>query len=174
MIYEKLLPINKYSRPGRNLAKVLGVVIHYVGVNFQRAEQTVSYFDWLKKGEHQTFASAHYVIDLDGDGIRCVPDNEVAYHCGAKVYKDGIQDKLGNYPNYTTIGIEMCHTNKGFTEETIETTAKLTAQILIEHDLDINNLYRHYDITGKICPKFFVNNESLWEEFKNKVQSFIQ
>ena len=173
MICERLLSVNKYSRPGRYLAKVMGIVIHYVGVNSQKPEQTVEYFESLKNGKNQTFASAHYVIGQDGNGIQCIPENEVAYHCGSKVYKPGINEKLGNYPNYTTIGIEMCHTSKGFSEETIETTAKLTAQILLEHDLNISNVYRHFDLTGKICPKFFVEDEKLWEDFKNKVKSFM-
>ena len=37
----------------------------------------------------------------------------------------------------------MCHTDKGFTEETLETASKLVAQLLTEHDLTINDVYRH-------------------------------
>lgn len=174
MITEKLLSKNRYSRPGKPLSKVLGIVVHYVGANNQKPEQTVNYFEWLKNGKNDTYASAHYVIGQDGNGLRCIPDTEVAYHCGAKQYKQGITERLGNYPNYTTIGIEMCHTKDGFTEETLETTSNLVAQLLLEHDLDINDLYRHYDITGKICPKFFVEDEAQWEAFRKMVAGKCQ
>lgn len=170
MIKEKLLTINKYSRVGKPLNKTLGVVVHYVAVNNQRPEQTVEYFEWLKKGINQIYASAHYVIGTDGNGIQCIPDTEVAYHCGAKEYKPGIVEKLSAYPNYTTIGIEMCHTSKGFTEETLETVSSLIAQIIEEHNLTINDVYRHFDITGKICPKFFVEDEEQWKEFLKRIE----
>ena len=169
MITEKLLTKNKYSRPGKALSKILGIVVHYVDVNNQKPEQTVAYFEQLKNGTNETYASAHYVIGTDGNGIHCIPDVEVAYHCGSKQYKPGITDRLGKYPNYTTIGVEMCHTKDGFTEETLETTANLVAQLLAEHDLGVENLYRHFDITGKICPKFFVEDEAKWTAFKARV-----
>lgn len=174
MITEKLLTKNEYSRPGISLSKILGIVVHYVGVPNQKAENTVAYFEQLKNGTNKTYASAHYVIGTDGNGIRCIPDVEVAYHCGAREYKAGITDRLGNYPNYTTIGIEMCHTKEGFTEETLETTAKLVSQLLLEHDLTSENLYRHFDITGKCCPKFFVENENAWKAFKDRVYKLCQ
>lgn len=174
MITQKFLTKNKYSRVGKPLNKLLGVVIHYVGVNNQRPEQTVAYFESLKYGKNQIYASAHYVIGTDGNGIQCIPDTEVAYHCGAKLYKPGIVEKLSQYPNYTTIGIELCHTPNGFTEETLETASNLVAQILLENDLLINDVYRHYDITGKICPKFFVDSELDWKKFKERVMSKCQ
>lgn len=173
MIVEKFLSKNKYSRIGKKLNRLRGVVIHYVGVNYQRPESTVNYFEGLKFGKNEIYASAHYVIGIDGNGINCVPTNEVAYHCGARKYKDGIVEKLSPYPNYTTIGIEMCHTDKGFTEETLDTVAKLVSQILLENNLTIDDVYRHYDVTGKICPKFFVEDEKKWAAFKNKIKGYM-
>lgn len=174
MIVEKFITKNRYSRIGKPLNKLLGVVVHYVGANFQKPENTVAYFESLKNGKNQIYASAHYVIGTDGNGINCIPDTEVAYHCGAREYKKGIVERLSAYPNYTTIGIEMCHTDKGFTEETLETSAKLVAQIISENGLDVSDVYRHYDITGKICPKFFVDDESQWKAFLERVKRLCQ
>ena len=38
-----------------------------------------------------------------------------------------------------------------------------------KYDIPIENVIRHYDVTGKICPKPFVNNESLWLDFKRRL-----
>ena len=169
MIVEKWLTENKYSRCGRKLDKVLGIVVHYVGANNQKPEQTVNYFESLKEGKNEIYASAHYVVGQDGKVIQCIPNDEVAYHCGALKYKEGIQEKLGSYPNYTTIGIEMCHDEKGFSEETLKSASNLCSQLLMEYKLDVGDLYRHFDITSKLCPKFFVEDESQWVAFKYRV-----
>ena len=36
-------------------------------------------------------------------------------------------------------------------------------------DLDENDVIRHYDVTGKICPKYFVENEDAWRKFKSDI-----
>lgn len=170
MIKERFLSVNKYSRPNVRMGRVKGIVLHYVGVNFQKAETVVRYFEGLKNGVNNIYASAHYVIDMDGSGFICIPENEVAYHCGAKTYKAGIQDKLGYNPNYSTIGIEMCHTNEGFTEETIKTVSNLVCMLLHTYGLSVRDVYRHYDITGKLCPKFWVEDEKKWVKFKEQLE----
>ena len=67
----------------------------------------------------------------------------------------------------------MCHIKTGFTEQTLDIASQLVARILIENNLTINDIYRHYDITGKICPKFFVEDERLWINFKNMVNKWL-
>lgn len=172
-IEERLLTVNKYSRPATKLGKVKGIVVHYVGANNQKASGTVKYFESLKDGKEDRYASAHYVIDLDGNGFRCIPLDEMAYHVGALAYAEGIRERLGSYPNNCTIGIEMCHAKEGFTEETINATVDLVAFLLLKYELTIDDLYRHYDVTRKNCPKFFVEDEKLWEAFKSKVKQKI-
>ena len=39
--------------------------------------------------------------------------------------------------------------------------------------LDAEDVIRHYDVTGKICPKYFVENEDAWSNFKEDVQAAI-
>ena len=29
---------------------------------------------------------------------------------------------------------------------------------------------RHYDINGKVCPKYFVDDEAAWKQFKKAVK----
>jgi N-acetylmuramoyl-L-alanine amidase CwlA len=78
-IVEKLLSVNEYSRPGKPLAEIRGIILHWVGVGGQRAEQVGRFFESVATSKH--YSSAHYCVDLDGTVYRFVPDNEVAYHC---------------------------------------------------------------------------------------------
>ena len=34
-------------------------------------------------------------------------------------------------------------------------------------------MIRHYDVTGKNCPKYFVEHEDEWEQFKKDVDAQI-
>ena len=41
-------------------------------------------------------------------------------------------------------------------------------------DLTEENLIRHYDVTGKMCPLYYVENPLEWEALKSDVQRKIQ
>ena len=40
-------------------------------------------------------------------------------------------------------------------------------------DLSTDDVIRHYDVTGKNCPKFYVENEDAWIKFKEDINNFI-
>jgi N-acetylmuramoyl-L-alanine amidase len=122
------------------------------------------------------FASTHYVVD-DQEVVQCIPNNEMAYHVGAYQYMDGIQEKLGSYPNAYLLGIEMCHPDWTgvFNEGTVEQTICLCAYLCDLFDLDPRtDIYRHFDITGKECPKWFAQDEGAFEDFKESVYNVIE
>ena len=50
---------------------------------------------------------------------------------------------------------------------------ELTAWLVGKYDLGIDEVIRHYDISGKECPKYFVEHESAWEDFKLDVEKYI-
>lgn len=175
---KRFLSVNKFSRPGTKLSAVRGIVVHYTGNAGSSALQNRDYFESLKNQseENARYASAHFVVGLQGEVMQCLPTNEVAYHAGAKKYVSGIQDKLGSYPNASTIGIEMCHpcADGRFTKETYESAVELSALLLRKFQLNpLTDLYRHFDITKKLCPKFFVENPSAWNAFRADVEKFL-
>ena len=43
---------------------------------------------------------------------------------------------------------------------------RLTAWLLDACGLEQDHIIRHYDVTGKDCPRYFVANEQAWEQFK--------
>lgn len=155
-----LLTVNEYSRPGTPLKKVKGVVIHYTGNPGTTATQNRSYFEGLAESK-ETKASSHYIIGLSGEIVQCVPLDEIAY--------------ASNERNADTISIECCINNDAgkFNDNTYDALVHLTAWLVGEYDLKISDIIRHYDVTGKICPKYFVEHESAWEDFKLDVEKYI-
>ncbi len=148
----ELLPLNEYSRPGDPLEEVNGIVIHYVGNPGTTAEQNHSYFSNLAQ-TGETYASSHFLVGLEGEVIQNVPLDEIAY-CSSQ-------------RNADTISIECCHPDDSgeFTQATYDALVRLTRWLMEAYGLDSSQVIRHYDVTGKICPKFYVDNPAAWEAF---------
>ncbi len=154
-IKEMFLTPNKYSRPQISLEKINGVVVHYVGNAGSSAVANRNYFEGNK--DRKIYASSHYIIGLEGEIIQCIPENEIAY--------------CSNNRNIDTISIECCHPKSDgkFNEKTLESLKELLKELIKRYNLSINDVIRHYDITGKMCPLYFVNNEDEWKSFKSNL-----
>lgn len=185
MEYKKIINLlepNKYSRPLTKLKSVKAVVIHYVGNPNSTALANRNYWNNLpvinknSKNVNEIYASAHYIIDFDGSQLQAVPEDETAYHCGAAAYKEDALSKISSYPNNSSIGIELVHRDwtGSFESDTYNSAVSLTIELLEKYNLSIENVFRHYDITGKMCPKYFVENNSRWISFLNDVKSELK
>lgn len=159
-IDQQLLPVNEYSRPAIAIEKVNDIAIHYVGNPGTTAQQNRDYFSSLATTKDRS-ASSHFVIGLDGEIIQCIPLNEKSY--------------ATNHRNFDTISIEVCHPGEDgkFTEKTYLSLIKLTAWLCQELDLSKDNVIRHYDVTGKICPKYYVDNPDEWVKLKDDVGQYM-
>ena len=155
-----LLTYNDYSRPGIARESINGIVIHYTANPGSTAKQNRDYFEGLKDS-HLTKASSHFIVGLDGEIIQCIPTGEIAY--------------ASNDRNSDTIAIECCHPDETgqFTEATYDSLVELTAWLCGKFQLDVDDIIRHYDITGKACPLYYVEHEDAWDEFKSDVQKYI-
>jgi N-acetylmuramoyl-L-alanine amidase len=178
IITEQLLTKNKYSRPCTLLKDVKGIVIHWVANPGSTAQGNRNYFEGLKDQvppNNGRFASAHYIIGLRGEIIRCVPDKEVCYHVGANTYTNDALRRLSSYPNNCTIGIELCHPDADgkFTAETLGSCRELVASLFVKYGLSKDDLWRHYDVTGKLCPKYFVDHADEWNTFRTSFQEEV-
>ncbi len=160
-ITDMLLSPNPYSRPGDELSGVKGVVVHYTSNPGTTAEQNRNYFEGLASS-HFTHASSHYIIGIDGEIIRCIPDDEIAY--------------ASNDRNGDTLAIECCHPDESgeFTEETYASLVWLTAYLVGAYDLPPEEVIRHYDVSGKSCPKYYVENPKSWKKFQEDMCLFIE
>ena len=155
---ERLLTTNPYSRSGEKQGQIKNILVHWVGNANSTAIANRNYFESLKDS-HKTYASSHYIIGLNGEKIRCIPENEVAFHAGS------------HSMNRKSIGIEVCHPDwEGkFSEATYNSLVELCADICKRYNLGIDAIIRHYDVTGKECPRYYVRNEQEWIKFKNDV-----
>ena len=175
-IQRDLLTANPFSRPGKKLSGVKAIAIHWVANAGSTARQNRDYFESLKSQSlsdaSARFASAHFIVGVFGEVVQCVPCEEMAYHAGAKTYTPEALGRLGHYPNNCAIGIELCHPKDDgrFSAETLLAAAKLCALLCIQFGLDpLKDIWTHYGITGKNCPKWFVDHPEKFEGFKQDV-----
>ena len=161
-IREELLPRNPWSRPGTEMEELTGIVVHYVGNPGTTAEQNRGYFAGLARS-HETYASSHFLVGLEGEVLLCVPPGEVAY--------------CSNSRNGDTLSIEVCHPDDTgrFTQAGYDSLVRLLDWLLDYYGLSPDTVIRHYDVTGKICPKYYVEHPEAWEgllgELKEKSET---
>lgn len=157
----ELLTVNEYSRPAIALKKVDGIVIHYTANPGTSAIANRNYFEGLKDS-HVTKASSHFVIGLEGEVVQCIPSSEIAY--------------ASNDRNYDTISIECCIEDESgkFNEATYDSAVHVTAWLVEHFGLETEDVIRHFDVTGKECPKYFVDYPSAWDQFLLDVQAYLE
>lgn len=168
MKINKLLTTVNFNNTN-DASRIKYIVIHYVGA-LGGAEANCKYYKSVNRG-----ASAHYFVGFEGEVWQCVEDADVAWHCGAKHYKHS------SCRNSNSIGIEMCVRKRStatmssadkdwyFEEATVASTIELVKELMAKYNIPVENVIRHYDVTGKVCPAPYVHNENEWKAFKNKL-----
>lgn len=155
----QLLSVNDWSRPGIKVDAIKKIVVHYLGNPETSAQENRDYFESLKYLQ-DTCMSANYVVGTEGEIIQCVPDGEVAW--------------ASNKANYYSISIENCHHDESgrFTDSTYWSDVHLVAYLTEKYGLERDDIIRHYDVTGKDCPKWYVEHPGDWERFKDDVMTY--
>jgi len=158
-----LLDINEWSRPGEALKKVNGVVLHYVGNPGTTAQANRNYFNSLADGELGTYASSHFIVGLEGEVLQCVPLDEIAY--------------ASNGRNADTVSIEVCHPDGAgeYSPVTRARVVELTAWLCRAFRLNAEeDVIRHYDVTGKRCPLYYVDHPEAWEALRKDIAAEVR
>ena len=162
-VEQDYIPVNDWSRPGTPLEDINAVVIHYVGNPGTTARANRNYFASLASGKEGTYASSHFVVGLEGEVVQCVPLTEVAY--------------ASNTRNGDTVSIEVCHPDETgeFSPVTYGRCVELAAWLCREFKLDPEtDVIRHYDVTGKECPLYYVEHPEAWERLKADVAAELE
>lgn len=158
------------------------IAIHYTGGASSKRGSAYA--------ERNTFlsrkASADFVVDdetivqinPDLKNYYCwsVGDPKNAYTGGAKLY--------GKATNKNTVSIEICcnltkgcsaavpnHSGWYFTDAALDNALKLTRYLMKKYNVPKENVVRHYDISGKICPGVLNWNNANIYDTKGKVTS---
>ena len=157
----QLLTPNEYSRPQTATDPITGIVIHYTANPGTSAQNNRDYFEGLKDS-HITKTSSHFIVGIEGEIIQCIPTKEVAY--------------ASNSRNNDTVSIETCYINEdgSYEQATYDSLVHLTAWLMGKFNLKIDAVIRHYDVTGKLCPLYFVEHEDAWAQFKQDVVDYIE
>ena len=155
-IQRKLININ-YSKGVTIVPRY--IVIHDTG-NRDRGANALANRNYFANHPNAQ-ASAHYVVDKNNI-IQCLEDTWRGWHCGDRYNP--------NYGNWNTIGIEICVNSDGDFNESLKNALDLTKYLMGKHNIPAENVIRHYDVTGKICPAMMIRDyPNLWSEFKSSL-----
>ena len=157
----ELLTPNSYSRPQIPIEQVNYIAIHYTANPGSTAMSNRNYFENLATTQENK-VSSHFVIGLDGEVVQCIPTSEMSYATNSR--------------NVDTLSIECCHLDDTgqFNEATYSSAVKLTAWLCTRFGLTADQVIRHYDVTGKDCPKYYVENPDAWIQMKSDIAAQIQ
>lgn len=139
-ITDKLIPAGKYNRPGTK-STPKRICVHYTGDCGASADRLTLFFT----DNAAARTSSQYIVGINGEIIRCIPDNEIAYAAANQ--------------NANTIHIEVCYKDKTgkFEEKSISALNELVLYLMDKYKISAENILRHYDLTGKHCPAYYVD-----------------
>jgi N-acetylmuramoyl-L-alanine amidase len=134
------------------------IVLHDVGA-VSSAKNNRDYFNGGNRGSSADFfIDSNNIIQL----LDYIKNNSWAVGDGKGQY--GITNK-------NSISIEMClEANLRPSSATVTNTIDLVQKLMLELNIPIENVLRHYDASRKLCPMSMSdNNWTLWYEFKKQL-----
>lgn len=146
------------NRPGHPL-KATYITIHETG-NPSRGANAYAHSRYVK-GDAAAWlkVSWHYTVD----------DKEIWQHL--PLIETGIHARAGNS---VSIGIELCVNSDGDFEKTIKNAQWLTAKVMSDLDIRIENVVQHNRWDGKNCPRIIRSRTNGWNDFIMGVMLFLQ
>lgn len=144
-------------RAGRK-SPVEYLVLHYTANQGDTARGNLDFF-----AREVTRTSAHYFVDRN-EVCQSVPEGAAAYHVGGK------NRKHPRCVNDNSIGIELCDSAFSVPRETEKRALELARDIIRRYHIPPENVLRHYDVTGKLCPLPWVRDPAGWRAFKKELE----
>ena len=144
--------MTKYCHESRK-QQIKYIVVHGANNIMQNknANSTADYF--CSKNRRESY---HYYVD-DSSIIQTIIDNEISMHS-----EDAGKN---NITNENSISIYVCNTNGGISLKTEKKLSALLKYLLNKHNLSVNSIMRHYDVSGRLCPiSYSINNWERWNK----------
>ena len=143
----------------KNYTKGVKITPRFIVIHYTANPSASAYNHYLYFSRQNVGASAHYFVDKK-EIVQILKDDWYGWHVGANSYKHP------ECRNSNSIGIEMCiEKDWSLSEIVVEKTIQLTRMLMKKYNIPIQNIVRHYDVTGKNCPAPFVSEPKRWEDF---------
>lgn len=146
--------------PGQNKPKY--IVIHETD-NFSKGAGARKHAQAQAAG-HLSI-SAHYYVGSDGV-YQATKHEDGTYSVGKKYDSHPVADA----DNRNTISVEICVNSDGDYKKARANAIELTKSLIQSTGIPADRVIRHYDATGKYCPRKMMDDPSLWEDFKAQIQ----
>lgn len=120
------------------------------------------------------YASCHYLVSDTGDIYKMGDDSDILWHAGVSEWKG--KSNMNDY----SIGIEVIGPlmNGGFTDESRKAVKELIQYLMDAHNIPIDNLVRHKDISPRrktdISDTFWSNKFTSWADYKKSLITPLQ
>ena len=173
-IKKELLTVNQYSRPGSAVRAVTALVIDSRGG--ESALGVRNTFEEQKAGG-TGYGSVHYVIDVSGEILQCIPEDEVGYHCRSRKYTTFARSLFGTLatsdlssPDFYTIAVLLCRSSgaAGLSNDTFYAAVELAACLCRRYHLDPGfQITTHRSIVGPEAPPCY------WMDHPGEFQRFV-
>ena len=144
-------------------AQIEWIVVHYSGIATAQGQAAVV-ARAIQRSERES--STHYVVGEDGI-IQLVRDRHRAWHVGGYNTKNKCRAENNN-----SLGVDLVEHKRNpksgsvndrdwyFTDKVIQDGAELVAELADRYDIPLDHIVRHYDVTGKWCPRPFVGKDT--------------
>lgn len=171
---------SRFGYRGHN--RIAWIIVHYTGDRYSQgcARKTADAMQTWKRS-----ISTHYLVGDDAI-YQTVEDRHCAWHCPYN------KDNKCAACNSVAIGVDLVEHKRNtrsksvkdrdwyFTEKVILDGAQLVAMLADKYDIPMDHIVRHFDVTGKWCPRPFVGkdtneitgeiHENTWIMFKERVR----
>lgn len=161
-IKEMLAPKGSKCRPGYAL-KPTYITIHNTA-NTNSGAGAENHGKYLQGGGKSNTVSWHYAVD-DKLIVRCIPENEAAWHAG---------DGGRGTGNRNSLAIEICENPESNLETATNNAAELTASLMEKYGIPLDHVVQHNRWNGKDCPRRIRKGEPYsWATFLDRVQGYL-
>lgn len=152
----------------RDLKEIKYIVFHFTGNKNDTAKNNADYF---ASGNTRS-AGAHFFVDKDGNIWQSIKLDKCANAVGGDQRSgDGGGKMYGKITNRNSVSIEMCAYTSGMpTDKQMQACRELYLWLQKKCPNIRNEIYRHWDVNGKDCPKPMIGrNNKKWQHFRRFV-----
>ena len=165
-IAEKQARYQEYKNNLPNEENILWIVVHESGMpGVGNNAELLARIQRQQADGERAYRQASWNYQIDHEKIyQSFDDTVYCWHAG------GDYGKYLPLGNSNSIGIEMCINEDGNYDGAMAHDAKLVAYLLYKYNLKMENVVRHHDTSGKICPNYMIETNR-YGEFLEKVRN---